>query len=159
MEKMNNNITEDYVSFELAKVLKDNGFKVKTNNYFSKHLYDKKYSEYHGFDDEYWGDNYYYDWNSHGEPFKPFNKDCYSRPTLSVVQKWVYENFNLLISVKSGIYGLKFYIQEGYYKDWAKGYPDNDFINLEEEMESENYFESPQEAIEEGLLYTLNNLL
>ena len=68
---------EKYVSLEIAILLKDKNFNLKTHHYFGKHKYDKKYSEYSGYNDDYWGDNYYYDWNSNGEPFKPFFKKSF----------------------------------------------------------------------------------
>jgi len=82
---------EQLTSIETAKLAKEKGFNIKTHDYFAKHVYDKKYHEYTGYNDDYWGENYEYDWNTNGEPFKPFSKDCYSRPTQSLLQKWLRE--------------------------------------------------------------------
>ena len=78
-------------SFKTAKLAKQKGFNIPVHNYFSKSKFDKEYSENIGFNHEYWGDNYIHDWNTLGEPFKPFSKDCFSQPTLSLLQKWLRE--------------------------------------------------------------------
>jgi hypothetical protein len=77
------------VSLTTAKLLKEHGFDIPTHEYFGKRRNDKEYQEYVGYNDEYWGDNYESDWNTNGEPFKPFSKDCISRPNLYIVQRWL----------------------------------------------------------------------
>ena|SRR5690606_14289816 len=90
---------EEIVSFQVAKLAKEKGFNLETHDYFSKDKYRSEFNHNVGFNDDYWGDNYVYDWNTNGEPFKPFNKECYSRPTQSLLQKWLREVHGIIIEI------------------------------------------------------------
>ena len=72
-------ITEDYVSFEVAKLLKEKGF--------------DEYCGYYSSDGEYWG---YCVYNHRG-------KDYISAPTLQMAMKWLREVHNLVVSVEPEI--------------------------------------------------------
>lgn len=67
------NITEDYVSFDTAKLLKEKGF--------------DEYCGYYSSDGEYWG---YCTYNHRG-------KDYISAPTLQMAMKWLREVHNKII--------------------------------------------------------------
>lgn len=103
---------EELVSFQTAKLAKEKGFNLKTHDYFSKDKYEKELSEKIGFDDEYWGNNYLYDWNTNGEPFKPFNKECYSAPTQTLLQRWLREVHDIDINIEPVATGYGFYIHK-----------------------------------------------
>lgn len=90
---------EELITFETAKLAKEKGFNLKTHDYFSKDKYRREFNHNVGFDDDYWGDNYVYDWNTNGEPFKPFNKECYSAPTQSLLQKWLREVHGIIVEI------------------------------------------------------------
>lgn len=68
-------ITEDYVSFETAKLLKEKGF--------------DEYCGYYSSDGEYWG---YYTYNHRG-------KDYISAPTLQMAMKWLREEKDVQIEI------------------------------------------------------------
>jgi hypothetical protein len=71
-------ITEDYVSFEVAKLLKEKGFDVECNTYFIS-------------DDEIAAIPIKRDFNNHGIYL--------SAPTLQMVMKWLREVHGLFISI------------------------------------------------------------
>lgn len=68
-------ITEDYVSFNTAKLLKEKGF--------------DEYCGYYSSDGEYWG-------------YRTYNhrsKDYISAPTLQMAMKWLREAYNITIGI------------------------------------------------------------
>jgi len=71
---MNNNITEDYVSFEVAKLLKEKGFSAYCTSLYTEEGKQNDVGNYNGTDD----DKYI----------------SYSRPTHALAIKWIRENFN-----------------------------------------------------------------
>ncbi len=71
-------ITEDYVSFETAKLLKEKGF---TENCLMR------YNKAGGLVEE----SYKFNWN--------FQTIDYSAPTLQMVMKWLREKYNIVISI------------------------------------------------------------
>lgn len=71
------NITEDYVSFNTAKLLKEKGF--------------DEYCGYYSSDGEYWG---YCTYNHNG-------KDYISAPTLQMAMKWLREVHNMHIEIEA----------------------------------------------------------
>jgi hypothetical protein len=144
---------ETLVSFETAKLAKEKGFDLKTHNYFTKHPYDKIYHVYNGYDDEYWGDNYEYDWNTNGEPFKPFSNDCYSIPTQALLQKWLREvhGINIFMLFKPNIKKWDFIP----YRLDLNGH---EYVNKYSEYFKDNNnrrFGTYEEALEKGLVEAL----
>ena len=75
--ELNNNIKEDYVSLEVAKLLKQAGYKVPTETFY---YYDKVQSDVLI---EIYSD----------EP------EFYWRPTIELALKWVEVNFNMFLNV------------------------------------------------------------
>ena len=73
-------ITEDYVSFEIAKLLKEKGFDCLCHSYFRKDNPNNLVKETCGAN---WNDT-------------PF---CTSRPTLQMAMKWLREVHGLFISI------------------------------------------------------------
>jgi len=133
---MNNNIEEARVNFENAKLLSIAKFKVPT-----RYLYtDGKYTLYNN--------------RKIGEILdngcisdqKPI--DYHFAPTLQTVIEWIRVNFNIHI--------YSFPIYNNYAVNGVKisGYCyhiDRDFLDTE--------YETPQEALQAALLYTLQNLI
>lgn len=140
---MNNNIQEDYVSFEVAKLLKEKGFEVPIRNYSLQK--DKHETIYEGFDDNYWGDNRVVNWNNDIVGIKPFT-GFLSRPTIALAVKWLHENFTTWLNVEPTEHGFWRFI-----------------IFSKEVMDVENltkaFYSSPQEAYQAALEYTLKNSL
>jgi hypothetical protein len=122
------------VSLQTAKLLKEHGFDIPTHGYFGKHRYDKEYREFIGYNDEYWGDNYEYDWNTNGEPFKPFSKDCISRPTLEVVSRWLRVQHDVDLVVAPHFDEVAHEKYEKFYKVTiiANSRPDTTFIEFKD---------------------------
>lgn len=159
---MNNNITEDYVSFEVAKLLKEKGFSAYCTSLYTEEGKQNDVGNYNGTDD----DKYI----------------SYSRPTHALAVKWVRENFGIHISIQPVWYNKHsniayFYlafenpekevtnhddrftvILEGSYQD-VKGNYVNDEKYDKLLFETGFAFCSSQEATEAALLYTLKNLI
>ena len=80
-------ITEDYVSFETAKLLKEKGFDWEVNHYY--------YSQA----ERLVNSSSPLNWNDSGV------ENEYSAPTLAVAQKWLKEKHNLSVEVCRSVYG------------------------------------------------------
>lgn len=140
------------VSFPLAKLLKEKGFDVHVRNYY---LQKEKGNYLHeGFEDSYWGDNRIVNWNKDVVGIKPF-KGFLSAPTIAEVVMWLYEKHGIWIVVNP-----------------HKGEDDlgKPFMEFDPEVWSFTnecifhntkllYFNSPTEAYEAAIEYTLNNLI
>lgn len=119
-------IKEDYVSFEVAKLLKERGFDEPCRTYYQ----DKKFV-----DDVC---TQYYQWNSKS----PFGH--ISAPTLQVTMKWlrekgVYMSIDTVISSSGNIY----FNIDTYSEDSGWNHP-------------VDFYDSYEEAVEAALLYALN---
>lgn len=75
---MNNIITENYVSFEISKLLKEKGFDVHCDSYYEE---DKSLHQFVG--------------NYNSQDQKPYLPH-YSRPTQALAIKWIRENTSFL---------------------------------------------------------------
>ena len=119
-------ITEDYVSFETAKLLKEKGFDVPTNYFYNNDgLVCRGCSSYN--------------WNDEGE-YDDGLQD-YSRPLIWTVMKWLRENHNMFIRIIQS--HIEYCTYEVYY-DRAKHY------------ESRESYNSYEEACEVAIKYCLN---
>jgi len=133
------------VSFDLAKLLKEKGFDLPVRNYY---LQKEKGNYLHeGFEDSYWGDNRIVNWNKDVVGIKPF-EGFLSSPTISDVVMWLYEKYGIWISIDM-VYeedqtGFWYCIRESKIDDVA--------------VQSEEY-NSPTEAYEAAIEYTLKNLI
>lgn len=78
-------ITEDYVSFEVAKLLKEKGFQLPVKNYYSLYTEDVK----HNLQKKYGAKK---NWNSFAF--------AVSRPSQSLVMKWLREVHHLVIQIE-----------------------------------------------------------
>ena len=84
------NITEDYVSFEVAKLLKEKGFDI-----YCPTAYETMTFEHHVEEPA------FSDWGKLGQV---------KRPTLQMAMKWLREVHNICISVDVKIGGGKYYV-------------------------------------------------
>lgn len=82
--------TEDYVSFETAKLLKERGFDGECRDYYST-------------DGHFYSEDFKSDWNHGGEAIVIF-----SAPTLQMVMKWLREVYGLFIRITEDITGNVF---------------------------------------------------
>ena len=131
-------ITEDYVSFETAKLLKEMGFDEEVLTYY---IYDTESKSYEfRFDDR---------WDNPNN----FPGDCVSAPTLQMAMKWLREAHKIHIQ----IWILE---ENGYWFDIEK------ILNARYKHKSlystgleDIYFNSYEEACEAAIKYCLENLI
>lgn len=126
-------ITEDYVSFETAKLLKEKGFDVYVSSFY---------------DDEGEFSRKEADWNWNIGP-------RYSAPTFQRAMKWLREKHNLAIATyiardgwHSGVSQIKLN-SEGFIVDIIDGIDDGNIPNCD----------TYEEACEAGIKYCLENLI
>ena len=127
------------VSFELAKLLKEKGFKSE-----SKAFYDGSGELLH--------------YNHSNNEMQRFR---YEAPTISEVVMWLYEKHGIWISV-SPVFefndGRKDYLTLQGYQYYITVITDNKY-NQEKTHADRGYKNTPTEAYEAGIEYTLKNLL
>ena len=128
---INNNIEENYCSFEVSKLLKEKGFGVSTISCYEAGIPAQG--------------EFFEDWNRDNR-FKD-SKDSASRPTHAVAIEWLRVNYSTDISIL---------IVAG---SWYGPYIFRNRNRMNKEGEPGQYFSSPQEATEAALLYTLKNLI
>lgn len=132
-----NNITEDYCSFEVSKLLKEKGFQVPTVFYFritGDHMFPQPNPFNHNDDSK--------NETASGMTFV-------SAPTHAIAIKWILKNYGISISVDNLI-DNKFYFS---YRDTkSKDYASRTGC-------AENGYDTSEEATEAALLYTLQNLI
>ena len=141
---MNNDITEDYVSLEVAKLLKEKGFDVFTDASYTEYLKNTDFNKI--------GIRFEADGIMRGKNSMHYSNKYYyicSAPTIYITTKWIRENFGLSISATVSTSG------KGMYDIWqnqgeAKGW---------KMIKSEYGFDSPEAATEAAFLYTFKNLI
>ena len=130
--KINNNIQESYCSFEVSKLLKEKGFSIITETY---------YKEQRPLDD--------YVLQTLNNTLKEnYNHQSYAwqylRPTHALAIEWIRVNFGVWITADIHQEVLKWRLL---------------VTSKLRYHQSAFEFNSPQEAIEEALLYVLKNLI
>lgn len=128
---MNNNIQEDYCSFEVSKLLKDKGLLPYTMFGFVTTFYEPKSQSV----------------RHYGRTGKTSLNKLIYRPTHSVAIKWIRENFGIHIFPDFGIGWEGIVVPVGYIGEGI--FPNNQIDG----------YKSPEEATEAALLYTLRNLI
>ena len=128
-------ITEDYVSFETAKLLKEKGFDEATIGYYP--IVGKAKESFHK--------GASYRWNY-------FSDRSIAAPTLQMAAKWLRKEHNLHVQVEAGLTAGVFWY------DFDIIPVGNDDIVMPEEVEISVYSE-PEEALEVGIKYALENLI
>lgn len=131
------------VSSELAKLLKEKRFDVPVRNYY---LQKEKGNYLHeGFEDSYWGDYRIVNWNKDVVGIKPF-EGFLSAPTIAEVVMWLYEKHGIWV------YLVPAEDNKEVFKPFFRG------KNIIDQHLTE-FFESPTEAYEAAIDYTLKNLI
>jgi len=126
------NITEDYVSFEVAKLLKEKGFN------------EPIWTRYEDDNEVIFGDKY--DWNN-----SPMGQ--ISAPTLQMAMKWLREKYNIYISIQPDFPSDKDYKMCWC---WSASILHENCITLKE---YQCYIETYEDAVETALKYSLENLI
>ena len=123
-------ITEDYVSFETAKLLKEKGFDWECISYYV--------------DDE--PDDVKYSFC--GETNSDWESRCCSAPTIQMAMKWlrlIYHIHIRLVNSTDESYRYEIYPRKGKYTGYCFG--------------DKSYYETYEEACEIALKYCLENLI
>ena len=131
-------VTEDYVSFETAKLLKEKGFDEATIGYYP--IVGKAKETFHK--------GAAYRWNY-------FSDRGIAAPTLSMVMKWLrkehglhcHSDYDIVLGWYCQITSLTETVEYDY-EEMKHYHPDKD-----------NGFSSPEEACEEAIKYCLENLI
>lgn len=126
-------ITEDYVSFETAKLLKEKEFRELCHGYFRKDNQEDLVEVACGAN-----------WND--EPF------FISRPTLQMTMKWLREVHHCVICITPLTFYCGEIVSKWGYCIWADD-------NTEVDEESSPRLESYEEACEAAIKYCLENLV
>lgn len=129
-------ITEDYVSFEIAKLLKEKGFDCLCHSYFRKDNPNNLVKE-----------TCSANWND-----TPFFT---SRPTLQMTMKWLREVHNLFIQICI-IPHTTITIEQKYYLFTI--HKNRRTLAFRKDFPSE-YYSTYEEACETGIKYCLENLI
>lgn len=143
MKELNNNIVESYCSFDVSKLLKEKGFDVKCLQFYTKPK-----SKMFGIDEEF---RIYPIQNKSkklykcGEHIAGKSENVYLAPTHSLAIEWLRVNFGIWITITS-------ISQESWQCHITKKGDNLDKLYFED-------FNSPQEAIEIGLKYILEELI
>lgn len=131
-------ITEDYVSYEIAKLLKEKGFNGECISYFS--IYKDNNTSLHR-------------WRNR-QTYVNVKNDGYTIvPTHQMALKWLREVHNQIIIIKYGNVG---FAEESILQWWWE------LINTKGELHACNIVDgnkSYEEACEDSILYVLKNLI
>lgn len=131
-------ITEDYVSYEVAKLLKEKGF-------------DEYYPLWYNLDRPLEGPFFYKEIGWYGHNSYEYNgKRIVSAPTLQMAIKWLREVHKINIDIKSRWKLNPYKIDYYYFVLHYKNVPSDSFIIK---------FDSYEEAVEAALKYCLENLV
>lgn len=131
------NITEDYVSFEVAKILKEKGFFEKTFTYF---------------DNELLCNGVWFEWNN-----SPMGQ--ISAPTLQMAMKWLREVHNIIIVVEPHEYDYVNSKTSSYvFCLWDGDNYEEPYSNQHSNIHGVAY-NSYEEVVEAALKYVLENLI
>lgn len=144
-------ITEDYVSFETAKLLKEKGFDFCCESQYIN------CSSGHPFLTDIRDDAGCYYKNSEIE------QDAYSAPTLQMVMKWLRKVYNIHFSIEPyTIFPENINCKVFYSVEIQQLVTDNEGILYKGELEIKHYIddiESYEEACEAAIKYCLDNLI
>ena len=130
-------ITEDYVSFETAKLLKEKGFNERTIYGYIENkgiVTDCCYCNIPGFPSD-------YDYNN----TKTMGHHIYAKPTLQMAMKWLREEYRLFVNIEL-LSGIKY--------TWSIW-----FMNESKEEESSLVYDTYEQACESAIRYCLENLI
>jgi hypothetical protein len=132
---MNNNIDEQLVSFETAKLLKEKGFDVITDMiYITNHTSEILFENINGL--------------KHSDGNNPF----ISAPTQQLAIDWIYKNYNIWIITTPFLYSKNV-------THWRWGYVSTKYKTRGIKWEKEKDYMSPEEAKEAAIIYVLKEIL
>lgn len=135
-------ITEDYVSFETAKLLKEKGFDINAIN--SWHIVPSQTCNFEDLEKVVCGDI--------NEP--EYSEDYYPMITLQMVMKWLREMHDFNINTELNIHGY-FCSLSHIVRD-----PSGSIIDIEDSEAWETaYYDSYEQAVEAAVKYCLENLI
>lgn len=152
------------VNFELAKLLKEKGYDIPTKKYYEYALKSRKNKE-----DGYSGS---FGWkkgelNLQSDYFQNNSKSDFtsemwymcSAPTITEVVMWLYEKHGIWIIVDCDCYGILWYanLSVASEKNWDNIDLRHEIISASKKFPNEH--NSPTEAYEAAIEYTLNNLI
>ncbi len=141
-------ITENYVSFETAKLLKEKGFNEKCEVWYAE------YTSVWGGDSS--GDRKYI--NIQFDDKNRFDEDykflCYA-PTLQIAMKWLREEKHYYIQVMLDSWACGGHL--GYYVVIQR--TDSDFEMMLQEVREKVFYDTPEEAAEDAIMYIVENLI
>lgn len=132
-------LTEDYVSYETAKLLKEKGFDVYVRSYYEKNEYKTK--------EEFSTNNAL--WNYNISSFR------YSAPTLQMAMKWLREVYNLHIEVYRTACGYLYIISK--VPTGSDLYSNGDAYDGDDEDSGQ--WTTCEKAAEAAIRYCLENLI
>lgn len=127
-------ITEDYVSFEVAKLMKEKGFNENTDKQFNS---DKIVGDYNITDRSRYPERYL------------------DAPTLQMAMKWLREVHHYYVQVMLDSWACGGHI--GYYVVIQK--TDSDFEMMLQDAVDEVFYQTYEEACEAAIKYCLENLI
>lgn len=138
-------ITEDYVSFETAKLLKEKGFNIPCNTYFVEV---EKETAKNKFKIRFCHSSVAANRNTYKSEMA--NHYYFSCPTLQMVMKWLREVHNIDISIEVRVWNE---VEDGFVKYWKYT------VYRTDEIEDFGQSNTPEEACEEAIRYCLENLI
>lgn len=131
-------VTEDYVSLETAKLLKEKGFDEATNRY-----YNAQYDQIRTV-----SDTFMWHWNDEEFMKRVLMEGAIAIPTLQMAMKWLREKYNIHIEPR-------YFPTPNIYR----------YVIIRSKATFENidshpqYFNTNEEACEAGIRYALENLI
>ena len=134
-------ITEDYVSYEVAKLLKEKGFDEQCRDFYRQ-------------ENGNWLHRTTYEYNYFNLQM-PRWEDCYSCPTHQTAMKWLREVHNKHCDIGYDI-DLEWFFQIIDLKETVEyDYPETKYYHTE----NESGFNSYEDAVEAAIKYCLENLI
>jgi len=133
------NITEDYVSFEVAKLLKEKGFNEPCRDFYRK-------------ENDEWLHRNTYEYNYFNLQM-PRWEGCYSCPTHQMAMRWLREKYNIYISIQPDFPSDKDYKMCWC---WSANILHENCISLKG---YQCYIETYEKATETAIKYCLENLI
>ena len=138
-------ITEDYVSFETAKLLKEKGFDEATNRY-----YNAQYDQIRTV-----SDTFMWHWNDEKFMKHVMMEGAVAIPTIQMTMKWLREVYNLVIEPYRTACGYLYTISSIPYG--STKYDNSEAYNGDDEASGQ--WTTWEKACEDGIKYCLENLI
>ena len=130
-------IEENYCSFETAKLLKEKGFDAYVRSFYYADDMPAQHNEA------------LWNWNLNKENYR------FSAPTLQMAMKWLREEKHYYIQVMLDGWALGDH--SGYYVVIQK--TDSDFEMMLQDVREKVFYDTPEEAAEDAIMYIVENLI